>query len=216
MEGNHRKVLLLVITQLEYHHSLCQRHTADSCSGYCSPEPSGPLLQNWFLIEWLPVCTVAWNCHNLHFPLLNFMRFLSARFLQHVEVLLDDYTSFWSAHHSFQFFCSELMMDALYPVIHVIKEDVKQNWTQYWPLVTHLQIGFLTVITSAWACPFKQFLTPLTFCTSKSHITILSMKISCQNTYWSQGRQYHLLFPHSSGRWLNNRGHQIGQAWWNK
>ena len=76
---------------------------------------------------------------TLHFPLLNFMRFLFSPFLQPVEVPVDARTSIWCISHSSQF-CIICQADkgALCASFCVIMEDVEQRWPLYWPL------GFIT------------------------------------------------------------------------
>lgn len=60
----------------------------------CPPEPWGPLRTSCFLYSQYTACTGAWNycqnhtCRILHFPLLNFMRFLSVFFLACCTVCL--------------------------------------------------------------------------------------------------------------------------------
>ncbi|KAK4825521.1 hypothetical protein QYF61_000034 [Mycteria americana] len=66
-----------------------------------------------------------------------------------VQVPLDGSTTLWCINHSSEFgVISKLAEDTLCPIIHIMNEDVKQDWTQYWPLTSvgwsyHLLVGLV-------------------------------------------------------------------------
>lgn len=105
-------------------------------------------------------------------------------------------------------FCviNKLAQSTLCPIILMINEDVKQDWTQYWPLgctasyrpSTRLHALVSTLL--AWS--FRQFSANLFICLSSLYIDSFSTRVfgtECQGSYWNSGRQYLQLSFHLPG-----------------
>ena len=103
-------------------------------------------------------------------------------FLQPVEVPLKGSTPIWCTRPSSQFrIICKYAKGALYSIIQIINEEVKQYWPQYWPLSTplaiSLQLDFVSLITSLWAWQCNRFSVRLTVHLSAPCLIILSMRI---------------------------------------
>lgn len=99
----------------------------------------------------------------------------------------------WFASYCSQFWViHEFTKGALYPIIQVINEDVKQHWSQYWLLAYFLRnwspLDFAWLTITLWVHPFRQFFIYLTVCSSSSYSTASlweSHRGQCQKPHWS-------------------------------
>jgi len=110
-------------------------------------------------------------------------------FLQPVEHSLDGSMTFWSISHSSQFGVDcNLSKGTLCPIIQIIDEVVKQDWSQryrppvYCTSLIGLQIDFVPQITTLWAWPFIQFSIQLPLCSSSPYFISFSMRILQETT----------------------------------
>jgi len=99
-------------------------------------------------------------------------------FLQPVEVPLNGCMTFWLISHSFPFcVISTIAEGTISPVLLMINEDVKQEPVLTPGVLTGLQLDFVTLISTLWACPHSQFSIHHTVYLPSPCISSLSMRI---------------------------------------
>lgn len=142
-------------------------------------------------------------CRNWHFPVLNFMRLLSA----HSFILLR---SFWRAAHQFPvsvtplyFVFCKLAQGALFPSSSLLMRMLKQDWPQYWPLVVIcLHLDFVTMTTVLSSCHYSHVSIHLLVTLSNTHFAwhrVAVSYISTNNRAWI----WHMRTPSPSLTFLN-------------
>lgn len=131
-------------------------------------------------------------------------------YLQPVNVPLEDSTTLWCISHYF-LICVKLAEGMLCPIIQIINEDFKQDWTLYWPLgytASHWQLDFMPLITTLSAWLFYQFAIHFTAYLHCPYFPSFSVRILCPIVL-----KYPLLSPRLPAFYpLFNLSYHMGRA----
>lgn len=128
-----------------------------SCSTWYPPGCFGPFPQSGFPFGWPPAYTGSWGV-TPHMqdvaPTLTEPHDIPTRlFLQLAEVQLDGSMILWYISYFIPFCVIRKVVEhMIWPIVQFINEDVKQDYTQYWPL---------EYTTNNWAL--------ITFCVADHH-----------------------------------------------
>ena len=138
----HPRMLLAFLAMMVHSWIVVSCLSTRTTRSYASCSPAGQPL----------AYTGAWSYSfpsaGLCFSLVELHKVPLSPALQSVEADFSGSTIIWCISHSSQFYViSELADRALCSIVHINNEEFKQHWPSGISLVTHLQLGFVPLIT---------------------------------------------------------------------